>query len=108
MPLPRKLLMVTALALTFFTVTIFPAPVVLTTTLPKDKLVGENVSGALVPPDPVPDNGTFSGLKEALYATVSAPLMAPFTVGRNVTATVQRALAARLVPQGLVPIPTSE
>jgi hypothetical protein len=99
--------MVTALALTFFTVTIFPALVVLTTTLPNDKLVGENVSGALAPPLPVPDNGAFSGLKAALYPRVSAPLMAPFTVGRKVTATVQWALAARLVPQGLVPLPLS-
>jgi hypothetical protein len=81
--------MVTALALTFFTLTTFPALVVFTTTLPKDKLAGEKVSGALEPPEPVPDRPTSCGLNCALYAIVSAPLMVPFTVGWKVTARVQ-------------------
>ena len=39
--------------------------------------------------------------------TVSAPSIVPAVVGRNVTATVQLALAARVEPQGLVPLPAA-
>src|ERR1039457_519354 len=100
--------MLTTPALTFLTVTTLPALVLLTTTLPNDRLVGENVSGALDPPEPLPDRPTSCGLNGALCVTVSAPLMLPFTVGWKVTASVQLLWAANVVPQGVVPPATAE
>lgn len=72
------------------TVTVF-AEVFPTTTLPKLRLAGLNVSGVT----PVPVRVTNCGLVTALSVKVSAPAIAPATRGLKVTLMVQLLLAAR-------------
>lgn len=62
-----------------------------------------NVSGAVLPPKPVPESDTSCVLKEVASVMVSAPLMAPAAVGENVTAMLHLAFNAREAPQ-VVPL----
>ena len=60
---------------------------------------GENVRGAVAPPEPVPDSATSCGENPAASVMVSAPLMLPFAVGVNVTAILHFAFEASEAPQ---------
>ena len=60
------------------------------------------LTGAAVPPVPVPESATVKVLLVALLATVTLPLAAPFAVGVKVTPAVQEAPAASELPQVLV------
>lgn len=79
--------------------TVLLPPVVPTTSVPKERLVGESVGAAIVP---LPATLTPCGLPEALSVMVSVPLTAPLACGVNVTEMVQFAPAARLAGQLLV------
>jgi hypothetical protein len=61
------------LGLSFFSVTIFAALVVPTATVPKERELGETVSGA----NPVPDRPSRSGEPMAPYTIVTSPATAP-------------------------------
>src|SRR5580658_8724724 len=92
-PLAAIELSVSALALVFFTVTAFAALVV-PTTAARLRLVGVKVSGAVLPPDPVPVSATSCGLKDVPSVSVTAPSTAPADCGANVTAMLHFALDA--------------
>src|SRR5262249_3525654 len=106
-PLVAMLESVTVAVLTFFTVTICGVPVVPNAWLPNVTVAGENVSGAAWPFLPVPESATVCCFTMVVSATVTAPRIAPFAVGVNVTDMVHLAPAARLVPQGELPLPTA-
>lgn len=55
---------VTAPALLFFTVTVLPVLVVPTACPAKERLLGVNVNGGALPPEPVPDRATSCGLND--------------------------------------------
>jgi len=80
------------------TVTVFVALVTPTATLPKAKLTGENVKGAM----PVPVRPATCGDFVVLATTVIAPPMLPVTVGENVTVIVQVAPPVSVAPQVVV------
>ena len=82
----------------FVSDTVLPALVLPTLTVPKFKLLEENVTGAL----PVPVRFTVCGLVAAVSVNVSVPVAAPIAVGENVNPTVQLALALMLVPHVLL------
>lgn len=84
----------------FVTVSVLTELVRPTVTVPKLKVLEENVTGAL----PVPLTVTFCGLVRASSVKVSVPDTAPVAAGENVTPTAQEALAARLAPQVLLAI----
>ena len=60
---------------------------------------GENVRGAVAPPEPVPESATTCGGNPEASVMVSAPLMLPFAVGVNVTAILHFAFEASDAPQ---------
>jgi hypothetical protein len=66
----------------------------------KMRLVGERVTAGAVTTSPIPVSATVCGLAGALSVKASRALRVPPAVGVNVTATVQLAPGARLVPQG--------
>jgi len=102
-PLDAIELRVIVLALTFFTVTVFAVLVVPTASVLKVRLAGVNVSGAVLPPEPVPENVATCGLNDVLSVMVAAPLIAPAAVGLNVTAILHLAFAASDAPH-VVPL----
>ena len=94
-PLTATLLTVSVLFRRFVNV-IVRVELVASTTLPKLKLVGENVTGAL----PLPESVTFC--VPALSVIVTLPDAVPTTVGANDTWMVQDAAGAIRAPQLLV------
>jgi len=50
------------------------------------KLAGVNISGGVVPPEPVPFSDTTCGLNAVASVMLTEPLMAPAVVGEKVTA----------------------
>lgn len=101
-PLAAIELRVSALVLVFFTVTALAALVV-PTTAARLTLDGVKVSGAVLPPDPVPVSATSCGLNVVPSVIVTAPETAPADCGANVTATLHLAFDASEVPQ-VVPL----
>lgn len=100
------MVMLTVEALLLVTVTVTgdePAPTRVFATL---NLLGENVSGAVAPPDPVPERPANSVGKEPLE-TARLPSPAPFAVGVKVTLTVHFAFLASVPLHGLFPLPTT-
>jgi hypothetical protein len=69
----------------------------------KVRFAGVKVSGALLPPEPVPENVATCGLKAVLSVIVTAPLIEPAAVGVKVIAMLHFAFEARVVPQ-VVPL----
>ncbi len=67
--------------------------------MPKLRLVGVKVSGAVPPPEPVPESPTSCGENPAVSVMVTAPLMLPLAVGVNVTAILHLAFDASEAPQ---------
>src|SRR5207237_10431333 len=88
----------------------FRSPLVVPATTPlKEKLAGEKVNGCGVAAlAPVPVSEVTWGLGSAPCVRVSAPFTAPLVVGLKVTAMVQFAFAARVVPQGVLPLPLAK
>lgn len=80
-------------------VTICGGLVVLTTTVPKFKLLAESVA---MGPVPVPVKLTVCGLLRALSVTVIAPVIVPVCRGEKVTEIVQLRLGCKLGGQVLV------
>ena len=80
------------------------ALVVPTVTVPKLKVLGEVVTGAL----PVPDRVTVCGLFAALSVNVSVPVAEPIADGVKVRPIEHLPLAATLVPQVLLLIAKPE
>jgi hypothetical protein len=94
---------VTLLVLVFFTVTDFAALVVPTASVANVTEAGVNVSGAVLPPEPVPERLTTCGLNELPSLRLSEPLIAAVAVGVNVTAMLHFAAAAS-DPVHVVPV----
>ena len=94
---------VSELVLLFLTVSDFAALVVPTAWVAKVSVVGVNVSGAVPPPEPVPERPTSCGENPAVSVIVTAPLMLPLAVGVNVTAMLHFAFEASEAPQ-VVPL----
>jgi hypothetical protein len=94
---------VTLLVLVFLTVTVLAALVVPTASVAKVNEAGVNVRGAVLPPEPVPERLTNCGLNELPSRRLSEPLIAPATVGVNVTAMLHFAAAAS-DPVQVVPV----
>jgi len=84
----------------FVTVTDFTELVLPIATVPKLRLLEENVTGAL----PVPERPTACGLVRALSVNVSVPAADPMAAGVKVTPTLQFAPAARLAPHVVLAI----
>ena len=80
------------------TVTVFGALVLPTATVPKFKVLGETVTGAV----PVPIRLMAWGLVTALSVKLSVPEAGPMAVGEKVTPTLQLAWEAILAPQVLL------
>jgi hypothetical protein len=95
--------MVTVLELTFLTVTVLAALVVPWSCAAKVRVAGVKESGVVPPPVPVPENGTICGEYSPPGVIATAPLIAPFAVGVNVTAILHLAFAARDDPH-VVPL----
>src|SRR5437588_244022 len=95
-PVKPMLVMVSAVAVGFESVTAWAALVVLTLWFPKSG-TGEGERPGR--PTPVPVTLAVCGLLLALSATVNVALRAPVAVGVNVTSIEQLAPAARLAPQ---------
>jgi hypothetical protein len=87
----------------FLTVSDLAALVVPTACVLKVRVVGVKVSGAVAPPDPVPERPTSCGENPTESVIVTAPLMLPFALGVNVTAILHLALDASDAPQ-VVPL----
>jgi hypothetical protein len=102
-PLVAIAVRVSEVALLFFTVRDFPALIVPTACVAKVSVVGVNVSGAVPPPDPVPESPTSCGEKPAVSVIAIAPLMLPLAVGVKVTAMLHLAFDANDDPQ-VVPL----
>jgi hypothetical protein len=85
-------------------VTVTAGLVLPTGTVPRFNELADSVTGE-VELLPVPLRLTVCGLFPALSVNVNVPAAAPVAVGVNVTATVQLAPAATLVPQELLAIP---
>jgi hypothetical protein len=102
-PLAAMLVKVIELALVFFTVTTFAALVVPTASAVKVTVVGEKVSGAVLPPEPVPESAMSCGENPAASVMLTAPLTLPFAVGVNVIAILHLAAAPSDAPQ-VVPV----
>jgi hypothetical protein len=80
-----------------------------TATLPKLRLAGLKVNGAVGPPCPVPVMPpTAEGVLLPLAVMANEPLMMPLKVGVKLTAKVHLAFAASDPLQGVVPLPTAE
>jgi hypothetical protein len=92
--------------LLFVTVTVCTGEVVPTTVLPNLTVLGENVSGEILPPDPVPDRFPKSVGKEALEIA-KAPIAVPLAVGVKVTPIVHFTFGAKVPLQGFVPLPAA-
>ena len=75
--------------------------------LGKDKLTGLKTSGGVWPPVPLPERATIWGVELIDWVTVSVPLMEPLVFGVKVTERVHEARLAKLVPHGVVPLPTA-
>jgi hypothetical protein len=97
---------VTVPLLLFLTVTVFVALVVPISCAWNVKAAGENISGALGPPAPLPDKFANWVAKET-PVTPSAPLIKPFCLGLKVTKMVHLDLPGKLFPQGRVPPPVA-
>jgi len=102
-PLDVMVLIVSAVALAFLTVTLFAALVVPAVWLAKVIVAGVNVSGGVDPPVPVPVSAISCGESDVPFPMVTAPLIAPFDVGVNVAAILQVAFDASVAPQ-VVPL----
>ncbi len=90
--------MLTAVGCLFVTVTVLTVLVVVSTWLPKFKVVGLTVTGTT----PLPVNDTICGLSLAPSLIVNVPARDPVVVGANVTLTVQVPPAASDLPQVFV------
>src|SRR5208282_514482 len=98
--------MFTVEALLFVTVTVTGdelAPAGVFATL---KVAGENVRGAVPPPDPTPVRAANSVGKEALE-TARLPSAVPFAVGVKLTLTVHFAFVGSVPLQGVFPLPAT-
>jgi hypothetical protein len=85
----------------FVTLTVFVVLVLPAVTLPKFKVLAENVTGKM----PLPVRFTACGPFAASSVNVSVPVPVPAEVGENVTPVVQVAPAAMLPTQVLLLIP---
>ncbi len=83
-------------------VTVFATLVVPVVWDGKVRLVGENVTTGVVAVTPMPVRATLCGEPVTLSEMVRVPARLPVAAGVKVTATVQVAPAATLVPQVLV------
>ena len=79
-----------------------PALLVPTACTGKDSVAGENASGAVAPPEPVPAKEIICGLNEEASVRLTAPVIMPLMVGENVTARLHFPVGAR-VPVQVVP-----
>jgi hypothetical protein len=98
-PLAVKLVKFRSLVPVFVTVTLWAAPVVPTTWLPKMSVAGERPTAGATP---VPERLTTCGLPGASSVMLTAPVRVPVVVGVKVTLIVQFAPAAKFAPQVLV------
>src|SRR5579863_5634266 len=96
------LLMVRVVAEPFFSVKVWLALVLPSTSVPKLAVAGVSVTVPVAAAAPVPLKLAVCGLLEALSVTVRVPVAAPVAVGLKVTLIVQLLLAASEVPQLLV------
>ena len=89
---------VTAVLPLFFTVTVFGALVVPLAWLVNERLAGENSSGEIAAPAPVPESPSSCGLAVELSVTIKAPAALPLATGVKVIETVQVPLPAMVAP----------
>jgi hypothetical protein len=114
---PLPITLYPLLATTLVIVIVDPLALVAVTVLPvetlparvelKVTLVGENVSGEALPPEPTPVRLINWVGNEALLIA-SEPLMFPLEVGVKVTLMVHFAIAANVPLHGLIPLPIAE
>jgi len=98
-PLVAMVVRVKELLLLFLTVRDFAGLVVPTACLVNIKVGGVKVSGAVPPPEPVPESPTSCGENPVASVMVTAPLMLPLAVGVKVAAILHLAFDASEAPQ---------